>query len=369
MTWQLQGLEDGTFAQKLLDENTPWLTYLKECPQDPIHHAEGDVLTHVLMVCQELLRLNGFQESDLQTQQILAWAALLHDVAKPACTVEQPDGRISSPGHASRGAARARRILWERDCPFPIREQICNLVYYHMRVFWALEQDDPSRLVREISAHCSCHLLSILATADARGRKCKDQLDLLDKVELFREAAREAHCLYETYPFASDTGRFQYLQGKWHNPELAPYEDFRCRVILLSGLPGVGKDTWIHNHGSHLPVVSLDNIRRQLNIAPKSNQAGVADLAREKAREYLRAKQDFIWNATNLSKMIRAKSLSLFLDYNAHVTIVYLDQPLKTVEQQNHNREHSVPWEAIEKMMNRWEVPSPREAHSVKYHW
>ena len=102
-----------------------------------------------------------------------------------------------------------------------------------------------------------------------------------------------------------------------------------------------------------------------MNIDPKSNQARVADLAREEAREYLRAKQDFIWNATNLSKMIRAKSLSLFLDYSAHVTIVYLDKSVKTVEQQNRERENSVPWEAIEKMMNRWEVPSPREAHSI----
>ena len=367
MTWQLHGLDDGTFAQKLLNENTTWLTDLKDCPQDPIHHAEGDVLTHVLMVCQELVRLKDFQASDSQTQQILAWAALLHDVAKPASTVHQPDGRISSPGHASRGAVRARRILWERDCPFHLREIICNLVYYHMRVFWALEQDDPARLVREISLHCPCHLLSILATADARGRHCPDQQDLLDKVELFREVAREAQCLHEPYPFASDTGRFQYLQGKWHNPELAPYEDFRCRVILLSGLPGAGKDTWIQNHGQNLPVVSLDNIRRQLSIDPRSNQARVADLAREKAREYLRAKQDFIWNATNLSKMIRAKSLSLFLDYNAHVTIVYLDKSVKTVEQQNRERENSVTWEAIEKMMNRWEVPSPREAHSVLF--
>lgn len=50
---------------------TPWselessyscLASLRGCPQDPIHHAEGDVATHVSLVCQCLVQLEAFQE-------------------------------------------------------------------------------------------------------------------------------------------------------------------------------------------------------------------------------------------------------------------------------------------------------------------
>ena len=36
-----------------------WLNTLADCPQDPIHHAEGDVLTHTRMVCEALIALSG----------------------------------------------------------------------------------------------------------------------------------------------------------------------------------------------------------------------------------------------------------------------------------------------------------------------
>ena len=35
----------------------PWLEPLGRCPQDPIFHAEGDVLTHLGMVLTELAAL------------------------------------------------------------------------------------------------------------------------------------------------------------------------------------------------------------------------------------------------------------------------------------------------------------------------
>lgn len=366
MSWKLEGLEDGTFFQRLLEARTSWLQALAGCPQDPIHHAEGDVLTHVEWVCRELHQLEAFQQADSRERQILAWAALLHDVAKPACTVHDNEGRISSPGHASKGAIRARRILWALDCPFSLRETVCGLVLYHMKVFWALEKDDPTRLVRQISLACPCRLLAILSEADARGRECPDKDHLLEKVELFRELAKEAGCFDQAAGFASDAARFQYFQNKWHNPESAPYQDFKCQVLMMSGLPGVGKDTWISRHGPSWAVISLDKIREELKIAPTASQAKVIDVARERAREHLRKGTNFIWNATNLSRMIRRKSLSLFLDYGAEVKIVYLEQPLKVVEKQNRDRDAMVPWKAIEKMLGRWEIPTVLEAHSLE---
>jgi putative nucleotidyltransferase with HDIG domain len=367
MSWELDGIDDGSFAEKLLAEGVDWLAELRGCPQDPVHHGEGDVLIHVLMVCRELSKLDSFRQLPALQQQILAWAALLHDVAKPACTIHEPDGRISSPGHAIKGANKARRLLWMKNCPFALREEICGIIHYHMKVFWAFEQDDPTRLAREISLRCRCHHLAILAEADARGRVCPDTQDLLDRVALFRELADEAGCLTTPAQFASNFCRFRYLEGKWHNPESPPYEDFKCRVLLMSGLPGSGKDTWLERRGPNWPVVSLDAIREELNISPTDNQGKVIEAARERARVYLRTGRNFIWNATNISSRIRAKSLSLFLEYGAHVEIVYLEQDPQVLESHNRDRPNMVPWPAVERMLGKWEVPTLTEAHKVRY--
>lgn len=364
MSWQLEGLVEGDFFQRQSHE--PWLAGLKGCKQDPIHHAEGDVYTHVGMVCSELCRLREYQELPLQDRRIVAWAALLHDIAKPQCTVVEWN-RVSSPGHAAMGAVRARKILWLLGCPFKVREEICALVRYHMSVFWALEQEQPERKVREISLHARCRLQALLAQADALGRVCQDTQDLLDRVELFREQARELGCFDEPATFASDGSRFLYFEGSWHNPELEPFEEKRSEVILLSGLPGAGKDTWIERHAPAWPVISLDEIRRELKISPSGGQGKVLETARERAREFLRRREPFIWNATNISRQVRQKPLALFHDYGARVRIVYLDVSPRTLESQNQAREHVVPVKAIESMTDKWEVPSPLEAHRVEY--
>ena len=364
MTWQLPL---DRFPDNLLNQEPTWLQAMKGCPQDPRHHAEGDVYTHVERVCRELIKLPAYQALDKPGKQILAWSAALHDVAKPQCTVQLPEGRIASPGHAAKGADMARRLLWKLDCPFSVREQICGLVHYHMKVFWALEEDRPERLARRISLRCRCSDLAILAEADARGRICHDLAGLLDNVALFRQLAEEADCLHTPCHFASPLGRYQYLQGKWHNPELAPYEDFACKVIVMSGLPGSGKDTWIEKQGPDWPVVSLDAIRSSMRISPGSNQGRVVEAAREKARGYLRKKQNFIWNATNLSRLMRSKSLSLFLEYGAGVKIVYLERSPDILERQNSQREKAVPWRAVESMLTRWQLPTQEEAHQVEY--
>ena len=79
---------------------------MQDCPQDPEHHAEGDVLTHVRLVCEALTEMEAWRRLEPQERSIIFAAALLHDVAKPACT-RMEDGRLRSPKHAVRGAQMA----------------------------------------------------------------------------------------------------------------------------------------------------------------------------------------------------------------------------------------------------------------------
>ncbi len=80
---------------------------MQQCMQEPEFHAEGDVWTHTRMVVDALLALPEYQALGSDEQNLLLHAALLHDVAKPACTVLE-NGRISSPRHAKVGEKIAR---------------------------------------------------------------------------------------------------------------------------------------------------------------------------------------------------------------------------------------------------------------------
>ncbi len=367
MTWLLPDIAQAKFFDRLLTEKTPWLVRLDGCAQDPIHHAEGDTLVHTGMVCRALVELPGFQNSTPEEQQRLAWAALLHDIAKPDCHIVSDDGRISSPGHALKGSFQARRILRELDCPFEAREEIVGLVAHHMTPTWILERENPELLLRRISLDCRCQLLSILVEADILGRICSDQKDLLERLELFRELSRETGVEERPAEFASSAGRYLYFQEKWHLPDQAPFEDFRCHVVMLSGLPGAGKDTWISQHYRDWPVVSLDALRISMGVAPTEPQGAVIDAARELAREHLRKRRNFVWNATNISAQMRQKPLGLFLEYGAQVTIIYLEAPRGRLLTQNLNRDAVVPATVMERLIRKWEIPRLTEAHQVEY--
>jgi hypothetical protein len=98
----------------------------------------------------------------------------MHDVAKPACTRHEPDGRITSPGHSRRGSILARQILWRLEVPVAVRESITALVRYHEVPYYLLDRPDPQRLAIEVSQTARCDHLALLAEADVRGRVCRD---------------------------------------------------------------------------------------------------------------------------------------------------------------------------------------------------
>jgi len=339
---------------------------MRGCMQDAVFHAEGDVWIHTRMVCEAISALPAWRELPETDRQIVFAAAVLHDQAKPSCTREE-DGRITSRGHSVRGAIDARRILWEMGTDFASREQICALVRHHQAPFHLIDNDDAQRRVFLISQTARCDLLALVARSDILGRKCADQEQLLEKVSLFEELCRELNCFTQPRRFASAHSRFEYFRAEHRDPDYLAHEDFRCEVTMMSGLPGAGKDTWIRLRLPECPVISLDAIREELDEAPTGNQGRVVREARERARELLRARKDFVWNATNLSREIRGQLVNLFTDYQARVRIVYVEACASRQFGQNNNRIDSVPRAAISRMMERWEVPTPIEGDVVEW--
>jgi predicted kinase len=251
--------------------------------------------------------------------------------------------------------------------PFEAREQICALIRHHQVPFFLLRKEDPFRQVALMSQYLRCDWLALVAEADMRGRVAQDQARILDEVALFAEYCREQGCLDKPWPFPSELARFHYLQEGGNDPHYVPFDDRRCEVVLMSGFPGVGKDSWVRRHLADWPVVSLDEIRDDLEIDPGDGQSAVIKEARERARAHLRRGESFVWNATNITRQVREQCIALFNDYKARIRIVYLEAPEVALHQQNKERAASVPRHVIERLVTKWEVPNVTEAHSVQW--
>ena len=378
MQFVAQAVQQNIDWQALPLDMYDFVYLMSRCKQNPVWHGEGDVWTHTQMVCEKLVTLEHFQALSDTEKQAVFLAALLHDIGKIS-TTRWEDGHWTSPKHTIVGASMVRDFLWKK-CGLcgtaekqQFRETVCNLIRHHSFPPHALEREDNRRQLLSIAASgetCpmfTVNLLCVLCEADALGRVAADREQMAEQVLLCREFARENGCLDGPFPFLSPHSRYAYLSGRNIAPEMPLYDDTWGEVILLSGLPGTGKDTWIRENIPDLPEISLDKIRLDLGISPTENQSKVAEIARERAKEYLRKKQPFVWNATNLSPMLRSKEITLFSQYGAATRIIYLETSWEEQLRRNSSRFHAVPELTISEMLENLIPPEVKEAHRVQW--
>lgn len=366
MTWKITNNKDWSALEKQFS----WVADMKHVPQSKIHHAEGNVDVHTQMVLDELQYVDDYNSLAEQDRELLWAAALLHDVEKRSTTVVEEDGSITAKGHARRGEYTARSILYrDIETPFEIREQIASLVRLHGLPLWLLERPRSQQKVVEASLRLNTNHLAILSEADVLGRICSNPKELIDNIQIFREYCKETNCWAEARFFESNHARYRYFNSDEGYIDYVPFDDFKSKVILLSGLPGMGKDHYIQSRNKDLPVVSLDDIRRKNKIDPTDSKRNgwVVQEAKEQARVYLRAKQDFIWNATNITHLMRSQLIDLFVGYGAYVTIDYIEKPYTVWRKQNRDRNYPLSEHVLDKMLSKLEIPQLTEAHEVNY--
>lgn len=341
---------------------------MKQCPQEAQHHGEGDVLNHTQMVCDQLVNHPTWLALDDQEREDLWWAALLHDSAKPFTTREE-DGRLRAPGHASAGAVYAREILWRMGVSPERREKVCALVHWHMTPYHLLDRDNPEKIVAEISLSVRPELLALLVECDSQGRIADDLPRLKETIDIFRIFCEDLGCLDGAYPFTSDHARVMFFRKDDRAIDYQAFDDTEGQMTMMIGLPGSGKDFWISKHGDAQPVISLDDLRvkNKVKRGDKKAEGQMIAESRELVREQLRAKSNFIYNATNLSKQQRERVLGLAADYNTRIRLVIVEAPMNKILMQNRNRpaQEIVPESAYAGLLRHWEIPSLAEAHEI----
>lgn len=368
MIFKYYNIKDNALDWDSLYKDFKWVRDMENTIQDPIWHAEGNVLIHTKMVIEALLSLDEFNTLSNNDKTILVVSALMHDIEKRSTTTtEVIDGkeRIVAPKHAVKGESTARKILYrEFDFSFDEREMICKLVRWHGK---PLHVTDEATIVK-LSTEVSINLLSILAKADILGRFCDDKEDILYRIDYFRLIAEELNCLSSERVFPTKLGEYYYLNGKSNYIDYIPFDTHKFKVILLSGLAGSGKDFWI---GSNYKgnIISLDDLRLSMGVKSndKKGNGQVIQKAKEMAKEYMRKGEDFLWNATNITKQMRKQLIDLFESYGGEVTIVYIEKDYKTLLKQNSNRNYPIPEQALEKMIYKLEPPVKSEAYEIKY--
>ena len=371
MNWKFPYYDINTGIDwKSIDSRFDWFRDMESVPQDAIWHAEGNVQIHTKMVCEALINLPEYKELDEQERHIVFTSALFHDIEKRSTTTEEElNGRIcvTAPKHAQKGEYTTRRVLY-RDIPTPfyIREVIAKLVRYHGVPLW--NDDALERVVVETSLFVPNKLLAMLSKADVLGRICSDSAELLEKIEYYKMTAEDLDCFDKPKEFVSELARYHFLAKKTFI-DYVPFDETKFTVNMLSGIPGSGKDTYISKFLTG-EVISLDDIRRELKIKPTDSKGNgrVIQEAIERCKVLMRKKVDFTFNATNITKELRAKWINLFEEYKGKIVIHYIEVPYSTLLKQNSNREYGVPTDKVESLIDKLEMPTVKECTKVVYH-
>ena len=363
-------------------EESLWPVYvsqMKATQQNPLYHGEGDVWTHTKMVCEGLAADSGFWACGERQRQELFLAALLHDIGKIVTTTWQ-DGAWTSPNHALRGANMVRELLWREyglcgtEERRQFRETVCLLVRYHMTAPYIMEKDKAEqRLMRmaangALTADFTLKHLFLLSKADANGKISEGNPKSEASVLLAGELAQEISCYEKPFTFASPYAEYAYLSGKTTDPHNHLYNNTQTTAVMLCGLPGTGKDTYCQQCFPDWPMVSLDAIREETGIPPVGSQKEVVQIARSRAKAFLRQRQSFVWNATSITPDIRSHFVKLCEDYHAYVRIVFLETAYDENLKRNQNRRKAVPPSVIDKMLSKLVLPERFEAHEIMWH-
>lgn len=92
------------------------------------HHQHKDVYQHSLTVLQQAVDLE-----DGDPDLVLRWAALLHDIGKPATRRHEPGGGVSFHHHEVVGAKMVRRRMRALKYPKAVVDDVSQLVFLHLR--------------------------------------------------------------------------------------------------------------------------------------------------------------------------------------------------------------------------------------------
>lgn len=154
-------LEKGEFIKeyplKLLYDMT-------NVPQDSLHHPEGSVWNHTMLVIDNAADKKKLSEDP----HVFMWAALLHDIGKREATKIRK-GKITAYDHDKYGEEIAREFLEEFNCDKEFVHKVSCLVRWHMQTLFVVK-NMPFADIEKMASQVSIDEVGLLSLCDRLGR-------------------------------------------------------------------------------------------------------------------------------------------------------------------------------------------------------
>lgn len=160
-----------------LDMKFPEVGDLVGVIQSPIHHPEGDVFNHTMMVIDEAAKLKNKAKNPIG----FMYSALCHDFGKVITTTTKEDGKIISYNHERAGLKLVRKFLDRtvKKQKNAFEDYVLNMVELHMQPNQLANQNSKLKSTRKLFKKSVCPQdLILLAKADALGRLVSEDYSL-----------------------------------------------------------------------------------------------------------------------------------------------------------------------------------------------
>ena len=307
------------------------------------YHIEGDVWTHTMMVCKQA------EKAPYEVQI----AALLHDIGKPITrSVNARNGFVSFYNHDAISAFMSLEITKRPELNLSKKERIniFNLIALHTQIYKLSEEQ-----ISQLGHFGEDFLYSFieLGKADHSGR-------------FFSKGNIEIKEFF-----------------KYTIPEKRDNSKLDKEVIILCGLPGSGKSTWIQKNKSDAVVVSRDQCLMEVSVQDypdknltynesfrKVNQKKVDKLLKSRFQTAKYAGDtcvSIIVDMTHMSKKSRNRSLSHFgEDYKKKCVVFLTDLPTNYLRNQKRLGK-VIDKRVLDRMMKAFYPPSHDEFDEIEY--
>ena len=343
--------ENGEINWVKLCETYPEFEKLKNVPQSPKWHAEGNAFIHTQNVYNEMLKILLRENvTDDTTFYLSLLIALFHDIGKGNCIIE--DGKCLSQGHEEKSVKIARKLTWG----MPPQHKL----FFYEAIRWhdfryRFYELKPKRQYSEVKK-----LLGIYRRSGIRD-------GFIYKVNFFKvlEYIWEADINGSISETKDDINQ---IKKDFRNMIDIICVDEKKIIYMLCGLPGSGKNYFIDKYFIEIDTISRDDIRIDLGIengiGTEEQEKEVTKIEESMINDYIEQRRTFIINDTNLKLEYRQKIYDIARKNGYKVELIYIERPLEEIKKVRSGDR----WEkVINRMIEGMDYPTPNECDIVKY--